>query len=77
MIYASTPTGSTFSMYKEEVQFYCGKQLPLINMMIYINSEGPLGALASIHTDEYFLLPTCAFFEFIKEEDIQQVRCPS
>lgn len=74
LLYASTAIGSTFSMYKEEVEFYCGEHLPLINMMIYISSEGPLGALASIHTDEYFLLPTCAFFEFIKEEDIQQVR---
>jgi hypothetical protein len=76
LIYASAAIGSTFSMYKEEVKFYCGEQLPLINMMVYISSEGPLGALASVHTDEYFLLPTCAFFEFIKEEDVQQVRCP-
>lgn len=75
LIYASTAIGSTFSMYKEEVQFYCGERLPLINMPIYISSEGPFGSLASIFTDEYFLLPTCAFFEFIKEEDVQQVRC--
>ncbi|CAF4025229.1 unnamed protein product [Rotaria sp. Silwood2] len=77
LIYASAAIGSTFSMYKKEVQFYCGERLPLINMGVYISSEGPLGVLASIHTDEYFLLPTCVFFEFIKEEDVEQVRCPS
>ncbi|CAF1022698.1 unnamed protein product [Adineta steineri] len=45
--------------------------------LIYVStttgaSEGIFGMLASIHTDEYFLLPTTVFFEFIKEEDVHQ-----
>ncbi len=60
-------------MYKERIQFYCGERLPLINMPMYAASEGFFGSLASIQTDEYFLSPTAAFFEFIREEDIHQV----
>jgi hypothetical protein len=73
LIYASTVTGSTFAMFKEEIQSYCGKKLPLINYIVYAASEGFFGISASIYTDEYFLLPTCAFFEFIKEEDVHKV----
>ena len=73
LIFAQTATGSTFSMYKEEIQFYCGEHLPLINLMVYGSSEGCFATIASIKTDEYILLPTHAFFEFIKEEDVQQV----
>jgi hypothetical protein len=40
---------------------------------MYAASEGFFGSLASIQTDEYFLSPTAAFFEFIREEDIHQV----
>ncbi|CAF1289797.1 unnamed protein product [Rotaria sordida] len=72
LIYASTAIGSTFAIYKKEIQFYCGTELPLINHIRYAASEGFFGISASIHTDEYFLLPTCVFFEFIKEEDIDQ-----
>ncbi|CAF4413332.1 unnamed protein product [Rotaria sp. Silwood2] len=74
MIYASTTIGSTFSMYKEVVQYYCGERLTLINLPVYGASESFFGCIASIHTDEYFLLPTSVFFEFIKEEDIQQAQ---
>ncbi|CAF1329479.1 unnamed protein product [Rotaria sordida] len=74
MIYASTTIGSTFSMYKEVVQYYCGERLTLINLLVYGTSESFFGCIASIHTDEYLLLPTSAFFEFIKEEDIQQAQ---
>jgi hypothetical protein len=73
MIFASTATGSSFAMYKKRNQFYCGENLPLINMPVYASSEGFFGSLISIHTDEYFLSPTAAFFEFIREEDIHQV----
>ena len=73
MVYASTAIGSTFSMYKEAVQYYCGEKLALTSLPIYGASESFFGFLASIHTDEYFLLPTSVFFEFIKEEDIHQV----
>jgi len=73
LIYVSTATGSTFSMLKDKIQFYCGEKLALINCPIYASSEGYFGIMASIHTDEYFLFPTSAFFEFIKEEDIHQV----
>ncbi|CAF2625938.1 unnamed protein product [Rotaria sp. Silwood2] len=73
MIYASTAIGGTFTIYKSDIQFYCGQRLPLVNLAAYGASEGFFGSIASIHTDEYFLLPTHAFFEFIKEEDIQQV----
>ncbi|CAF3943786.1 unnamed protein product [Rotaria sp. Silwood1] len=72
LIYASTATGSTFAMYKKEVEFYCGKQLPIVNLGFYASSEGFFGCLASISTDEYFLLPNIAFYEFIKEDDIHQ-----
>ncbi|CAF1078078.1 unnamed protein product [Rotaria sordida] len=41
---------------------------------MYISSEGTFGFLASIYTDEYFLSPTSAFFEFIKEEDVEKVQ---
>jgi hypothetical protein len=74
LVYASTVLGSSFAMYKNEIEGYCGKRLPLINLPYYLASEGAFGFLASIHTDEYFLPPAHAFFEFIKEEDILQVR---
>ncbi|CAF1283163.1 unnamed protein product [Rotaria sordida] len=74
LLYVSTAIGSTFHMYKADIQFYCGERLPLINSPAYGASEGFFGVIASIHTDEYFLLPTHAFFEFIKEEDIQQTQ---
>ncbi len=73
MIFASTTTGGSFAMYKKRNQFYCGEKLPLINMPTYVSSEGFFGSLISIHTDEYFLSPTAAFFEFIREEDMHQV----
>jgi hypothetical protein len=73
LVYASTTTGGSFSMYKQTIQFYCGEKVPLINFTVYSASEGYLGTLASIHTDEYFPSPTTAFFEFIKEEDVHQV----
>lgn len=73
LIYASTSLGSTFAVHKEEIQFYCGKKLPLINIFAYAASEAYLGTAASIHTDEYILFPTSVFYEFIKEEDIHQV----
>ncbi|CAF4120575.1 unnamed protein product [Adineta steineri] len=72
LTYVSTTTGGTFAMHKEEIQFYCGEKVPLINILFYVASEGIFGILASIHTDEYFLLPTTVFFEFIKEEDVHQ-----
>ncbi|CAF1417716.1 unnamed protein product [Rotaria sp. Silwood1] len=72
--FASTAIGSSFAVYKKEIEFYCGEQLPLINLAVYLSSEGFFGALASIHTDEYFLTPSTAFFEFIKEEDINQAQ---
>ncbi|CAF1560253.1 unnamed protein product, partial [Adineta steineri] len=68
--YASTVIGGTFVIHKQELQFYCGEKLPLINFLGYRASEGYFGILASIHTDEYFLIPTSVFFEFIKEEDV-------
>ncbi|CAF1519674.1 unnamed protein product [Rotaria magnacalcarata] len=74
LMFATTAIGSTFTIYKPDIQFYCGDRLPLINLTIYGSSEGFFGSLASIHTDEYFLLPTHAFFEFIKEEDIEQTQ---
>ncbi|CAF0961088.1 unnamed protein product [Rotaria sordida] len=61
-------------MYKADIQFCCGERLPLINLLAYGASEGFFGVIASIHTDEYLLLPTNVFFEFIKEEDIQQAQ---
>ncbi len=73
LVYASTVLGSSFAMYKNEIEDYCGKRLPLISLPFYLASEAAIGFLASIHTDEYFLSPTHAFFEFIKEEDILQV----
>ncbi|CAM4875483.1 unnamed protein product [Rotaria socialis] len=72
MVYACTAVGSTFAIYKDKVQFYCGERVRLMNLIMYGASEGYFGSLASVHTDEYFLLPTHAFFEFIKEEDIHQ-----
>ncbi|CAF1002365.1 unnamed protein product [Rotaria sordida] len=74
LMFATTAIGSTFAIYKPDIQFYCGEHLPLINHMVYGSSEGRFGSLASIHTDEYFLLPTHVFFEFIKEEDIEQAQ---
>ncbi|CAF1468615.1 unnamed protein product [Adineta steineri] len=74
LTYVSTTTGGTFAMHKEEIQFYCGEKVPLINAVFYTASEGMFGILASIHTDEYFLLPTTVFFEFIKEEDVHQAQ---
>jgi hypothetical protein len=73
MVYACTAIGGSFSVYKEPIQFYCGEKLPLINFTVYSASEGYFGTIASIHTDEYFLSPTTAFYEFIKEEDVHQV----
>ncbi len=73
LVYASTVLGSSFAMYKNEIEDYCGKKLPLINLPYYLASEGSFGFLASIHTDEYLLSPAHVFFEFIKEEDILQV----
>ncbi|CAF1005500.1 unnamed protein product [Adineta ricciae] len=70
LLCASTAIGSNYSMYKEQIQFYCGDKLLLSNFTCYLASEGCFGFTASNHTDEYFLLPTYAFFEFIKEEDI-------
>ena len=71
--FVSTAIGSSFALYKKEIEYYCGEKLPLINLPNYGASEGLFGTLASIHTDEYFLSPILAFFEFIKEEDINQV----
>ena len=71
--FASTAIESSFALYKKEIEYYCGEKLVLVNCPMYGASEGLFGSLASIHTDEYFLLPTSAFFEFIKEEDINQV----
>lgn len=73
LIFVSTAIGSSFAVYKEKIEFYCGARLPLINMTVYAASEGFFGFLSSIHTDEYILSTTSAFFEFIKEEDMQQV----
>jgi hypothetical protein len=73
MVYAATTTGSSFAMYKDEIKSFCGDQLTLINLPLYAASEGFFGVLASIHTDEYILSPTSAFFEFIREEDIHEV----
>ncbi|UJR10968.1 hypothetical protein I4U23_015153 [Adineta vaga] len=74
LIYVSTAIGGSFAIYKEKLEFYCGKELPLINMNFYISSEGLFGSIASIYTDEYILSPTSAFFEFIKEEDMHQAQ---
>ena len=73
LIFASTTLGGSFSIYQQRIQYYCGENLPLINQAIYAASEGSLGTIASVHTDEYFLAVTSVFFEFIKEEDIHQV----
>ena len=73
LLFVSTAIGGSFAIYREEIEFYCGNNLPLINMIVYGASEGFFGSLASISTDEYFLFPTSAFFEFIREEDIHQV----
>ena len=73
LVYVSTTTGGSFTMYKQEIQFYCGSETSLINHPLYLASEGLFGILASIHTDEYFLAVTSVFFEFIEEEDIHQV----
>lgn len=73
LVYASTILGGSFSMYKKEIQSYCGINLPLINLGMYVASESGYGNLASIYTDEYFLLPTNVFFEFIREENIHEV----
>lgn len=73
LVYASTVLGSSYAMYKDKIQGYCGDKLRLINLSYYLASEGAFGTLASIHTDEYFLPPAHAFFEFIPEEDINQV----
>ena len=73
LLYASTVLGSSYTMYKDKIQGYCGEKLRLINLFYYLASEGAFGSLASIHTDEYFLSPAHTFLEFIKEEDIHQV----
>ncbi|CAF4468096.1 unnamed protein product [Rotaria socialis] len=72
--FVSTATGGSFSIYKQRIQHYCGENIPLINLPLYVASEGLLGTLASIHTDEYFLFPTSVFFEFIREEDSHQTQ---
>lgn len=74
LIYASTALGGSFTIYKQRIEFYCGQQLPLINLPMYASSEGFFGCLANIHTNEYFLSPTTAFFEFIREQDIHQTQ---
>jgi len=74
LIYASTVLGSSFEMYKNEIEKYCGDKLPLINLPYYLASEGAFGFIASISTDEYFLSAEHAFFEFIKEEDILETQ---
>ena len=73
LIFVSTAIGGSFAMYKKRIEFYTGEKLPIINLFFHAASEGFFGSLASIHTDEYFPLPTCGFYEFIKEEDIHQV----
>lgn len=73
LIFVSAAIGGSFASYKEEVKFYCGENLRLIHMMPYAASEGFFGCSASVDTDEYLLLPTLAFFEFIREEDVDQV----
>ena len=73
LVYTSTAIGGGFSTYKKQVQSYCGDKLPVINCTAYMASEGCMGTIASIHTDEYFPAPTSAFVEFIKEEDVHQV----
>lgn len=73
LLFVSTVIGGTFAIYREELEFYCGDRVPLINMSMYVASEGLFGGLASVYTNEYFLFPTSAFFEFIREEDIHQV----
>ncbi|UJR11371.1 hypothetical protein I4U23_015551 [Adineta vaga] len=74
LIYAATTLGGSFSIYKEQVQFYCGNHVVVTNFMVYSASEGYFGTTASIHTDEYFLSPATAFFEFIREEDVHQAQ---
>jgi GH3 auxin-responsive promoter len=71
--FVSTTIGGSFSIYKQEIEFYCGEKIPLINQPLYVASEGLLGTIASVHTDEYFLAPTSVFYEFIREEDAHQV----
>ena len=73
IVFASTTTGGSFSIYKQDVKFYCGENVHLINLPMYNASEGTLAIHASRHTDEYFLLPTSVFFEFVREEDVYQV----
>ncbi|CAF1076257.1 unnamed protein product, partial [Didymodactylos carnosus] len=72
LVFVSTVTGGSFAIYEEEIRFYCGEKLPLTNYGICGASEGFFGSLASVHTAEYFLSPTAAFFEFIREEDVHQ-----
>ncbi|CAF1383476.1 unnamed protein product, partial [Adineta ricciae] len=74
LVFVSTAIGSSFVMYKNQIESYCGKKLPLINVVIYCASEGFFGSLASIYTDEYILSPISVFFEFIKEEDIHETQ---
>ncbi|CAF1321277.1 unnamed protein product, partial [Rotaria sordida] len=69
-----SPEQRPFSLIGDTIQFYCGQKLPLINGLLYGASEGFFGYIASIHTDEYLPLPTHAFYEFIKEEDVQQAQ---
>ncbi|CAF1687679.1 unnamed protein product, partial [Adineta ricciae] len=73
LIYATTALSGSFSSYKQQAQFYCGDKIVLTNLTVYSASEGYLGTIASIHTDEYVLSPTTVFFEFIREEDVHQV----
>lgn len=73
LVYASTAIGGGFVTYKEQAQYYCGENLPVINCFAYMASEGCLGTIASIYTDEYLPLPTSVFIEFIREEDVHQV----
>ncbi|CAF3645735.1 unnamed protein product [Rotaria sp. Silwood1] len=74
LVWVSTTIGDSCSLYKKEIKFYCGEKLYLINFSGYDTSEGDFTSLASVHTAEYFLSPTTAFFEFIKEEDMHHVQ---
>src|SRR5690349_14480980 len=73
LIYASMAFASSFPLYRKRIQFYCGDKLSLINMLMYASSKAFFDSLAKIHTNEYFLSPSSAFCEFVKEEDIHQV----
>jgi len=73
LVFVCTAIGGSFAMYKKKIEYYAGENLPVINFTTFAASEGFFGSLVSIYTDEYFPLPTCVFYEFIKEEDVHQV----